>query len=270
MAIEVEKKELNVLKAHLSSIFARKQKHLWIDPSNPLVWYFSTIGVEMPDGVKKKGMPQKMVPIFAYKPTMDDFIHRVEFADNTILATMLKVAHPIISEGVTCTILPEMLAMLNKGSMASAERKGDLVVYEKRVGKQEAKQAIICYKTDTTTFEFLRSWFNAGVANVLRHPKVLKTEVDPSVITRGDVVHLDIDIPKPDAENESCTIRLPVLGGASAVSIAEYTKKVKQEFELYVNTAPERRATRSVFTFKNDSISVISVQPSAIWFPLFK
>lgn len=263
----ISNQELELLKAYLSSLFARRQKYLWIDSvGEATTWYFSTIGTEMPDGQKKPGMPQPTVPIFAYKPSIDDFIHKVEFTDLTVPGFLYTIL-PCIHGKTVCIVLSNLLATINKKLLDT------LVIdeYSAELPSEDKSSTTIVHFTDKITMGFLIGQCDGVLCRVIGVDHSFELPItNPKVIKRGDVSFVEIPLSHPSDPSLSGKLRLPLLEGCSVISTSEFLKKVPGEYRLVIHAAFDMLALRAVPDFITDSIRVLSVQPSAIWFPNFK
>ena len=267
----ISKKELDLCKAYLSSLFARRQKYLWIDTlGETTTWYFSTIGTEMPDGQKKPGKAQSMVPIFAYTPNIEDFIHRVEFKDWTVPELLLTLV-PCISGKTVCIHIAELLALINKGLVDEMCVNEEGVTIKKTIGKKDPVDTTVIYFTDKITMDFLIGQCKGIINKVVRTGRSMEIEItDPKVIKRGQVSFIELPLVHPNDQSKTGKLKLPVLDGCSIVSLPEFLSKAPGAYKLSVHAAFDMLALRAVPEFVTDSIQVLSVQPSAIWFPSFR
>lgn len=269
--VNISKAELDLLKAYLSSLFARRQKYLWIDSAGAATtWYYSTIGTEMPDGQKKAGKQQTMVPIFAYKPGIDDFIHRVEFTDWTVPELFFTLI-PCISRKTVCINIAELLVLINKKLLDTLEVHEDRATIEKVVAKKDPVTTTVIYFTDKITMEFLIGQCDGIINRVMDNEACVKVPIsDVSVIKRTEISFLTIFLNSPVDPTKTSTLNFPVCDGCALVSVPEFSKKVPGDFELSVHVAFNMLALQVVPEFKNASVTVLSVQPFALWFPSFK
>lgn len=266
--MKLEKEERDVLKLVLSSLFARKQKYLWINSSDSKTVYFSTIGHEMPLGKKTGNKHPPMGPVYAYKPTVDDFVHRVSFKDG-IFTNAMRKAFPFCILGTTCINLQEFTTVLNKDLLDTLlpDKSDTSVDIEKHVKNRPSIVVNVATKVGKHFYNVIANYYTTFKRNVLCNENVSVVADGVTSKAGSRLTHVEIDFSKLSKITSDYLLKIPIYEGLTSISQAEYTKRSKRQGTTTIYLAPNKKAVGLVIIYEDDFVKVESIQPVSLWFP---
>lgn len=263
------KDERNVLRLILSSLFARRQKYLWMSSKNTDVVYFSTMGSIMPFGKKTGKKTPPMGPVYMYKPTVDDFVHKVTFKNDSF-TNALKNVFPYCKIGNTCITVVDFNSTLNKGLLDNLIYTNDdteTVLYEKEVKNRPTVKNLVATKVGDHMFGIISNYYANFERNVLCNENVSVVSDDVVHSTGSNLSYVEIDFGKLPKINSDYLLKIPICEGLNSICKSEYCKRSKLEGTTNIHLAPNKQAVGLVIVYEDDFVKVESVQPVSLWFP---
>jgi len=214
--------------------------------------------------------------MLTYIPSMEHAIHEVTFR-NTEIRDMLINRFPILNRmGVIDTAKlnsalnkekdPDVLQLRLKGDSPIIElyctEKREEVPYEPiEVGTLLEQDVVERYRNLVESYLNRKQWDEEHP--MVTHPVEL-SKVDRSGVTLVPVTNKPID-----SLQSVYLVHVPIRDGLSTVSVAEYARKLPQPGTLELIVCYDNRhSLKTVNRYRDALIKVISVQPSALWFPL--
>jgi len=266
--MKLEKEDLDVLRLFLSSLFARRQKYLWIDSTDPLNVYFSTMGHKMPIGKKNGKKEAPMVPVYMYKPTVDDFVHKVAFKNEDFVTTLMRI-FPFCLTGRSCINISELSTTVNKGLLDSFKYSDDekKVFITKTVKGKPPVDKLVAIKVSDHLIGAIKNNYAVFHRNVLCNENVSFVPVNNVLATGTRLSRVEIDFSKLPKINSDYLLKIPIYEGLTSISKSEYVKKSKQCGTTNICVAPNKKSVGLVIIYEDDLIKVESVQPVSLWFP---
>lgn len=254
------KKDLDMLKFHLSSIFGRKHKYLYINPNALDVWYFTSVP---PDW----GYIKDHAGIFIHRNTILDYYHAVTIKDPTIVENLLRLL-PMITIHPSCIVINELMAIVNKNKTGELVIREDGAYGQKSAGKKGMIEVKIIAFIDALTVDTVASVVSSMVAVIERAQYKSEVPIPVRLLAKADVVHLQTDWPNSLPDGRIPKIGLPLCDGFNLICCSEYLKRVPEEHTLVAMLIAEQAAARFIVRFENSKISVVSGIPAALWFPI--
>lgn len=252
-----DSKKLADFKFVTATMFNRRQKHMWVDPSVPNNWYFSTMGYMIR---LVKADKTSEVEVLTYEPRIIDFVHKVTVSDE-----LVETLHHLIPQTKETTVC------INVGDFNSVlASKGLDMVEETEPNKFTVlKVSPSGNETIKHLFTTLPKYFFDHICSFIE-PIVKLKDTDRCLV----MTKVEKPIPKKDIEiidipyKDHKTIKLPVYAGLTCLSSEDYIKKYKECVPMEIQMVEINRVLRPLYIHKDERIEILSVQPSFTSIPI--
>jgi hypothetical protein len=257
------KKELDMLKYHLSSIFGRKHKFIYIDNNKIDTWHFTSIP---PDWGYCKTTTGPSPGVFIHKNTIDSHYHTVTIKDMSIIELLTRLL-PVVGERPVCIVVNELMAIVNKKATDQFIYKDDGIYFEKSQGKKDPTEVRVIGYIDDVTVDFVAGIVKEMISRIDHAKHKSDVEIPKTLLDKSKVTHFTVDWPNQLPDGSVPKIDLPLCDGFNIVCCNEYLKRVPEEHTLTATIMADQAAVRFIVRFENTKVSIVSGIPSAIWFP---
>lgn len=253
--VTLSKKELDFLKFHISSLFSRKQKFLYIDVDDINTWYFTNIP-------PAKGYVKDQVGIFIHQNNIDSYYHKVVIKDQTIIDLLVTIL-PEVQKKSVCIVIADFTALLNKKKFHTVVKKNNKLCYDKNHGSKVVSAPVVGF-VDSIMVQHINNIIMDMINLIENSSTVSETIIDKDKIHKSEVCLYPISITIP--EGNEYEVKVPLCDGFNIVSRNEYMKRVKDENTFVIRAALDQRTVRVITVFDNPRIHAISGIPASLLF----
>ena len=264
----VENKEfLAIFKLFSSSLFARKQRYLYICKDTPYECYYSTM------------LPES---IMFNKPTIDDVVHKVvskkynvfKLFEQYLPFEKLNTNWFCINLLETATLIRENITKDKIFSTTVSNDDNTQIgsIKIRKVDKEDTEVFVpVLHQIGGADISLLSDTVASITTWVDNQLNIFVNKLDTLAVMKGDINYIKfINCVYPNGTHVATGVNIPRIDGFSTVSVSEYVKKQNighvEDKPLQLVVGQFGNIVRMYYKYIDDSVEVISTHPAAFFY----
>jgi len=255
---------------YMATLFSRKQRWVYMDSQDPLIWYYTSMPPE-------NELVPKHAGVLEHRLTVNDMIHVTKYKNTCGIYDTLLTLLPMLKTGVWCfdaCSLCSYLSSPNKPNVGYTIEENACFITS-RTPKGEEKNTQVCFKITKTHLRVLEG-INGNCSSILNNGKHVTSFLLDQTIDGGDILPIDTTWWVGDKRN--AYINLPVQAGTNAPNIKGFVTKLNAihkrlsrpsvNTECTVHCVTEGVSGFVIVEFRIDNMTIMSYAPCVRFFPI--